>query len=259
MLRGGMSRVVVGGVDLTERYGVLYTDESVRNPPEKRTNYVELPAMDGVLDVSEVWTDDVVFGLRQETIVLYVPPDKDFERVKTDISNFLDGRRLDYSYSFDPGYTLTGRFRVTDYSGWRDQRIEIEVDADPWKRGEHRHYDVQGAGGTMVTVENSRRHVGPAFTVPQACLIEYGGRAWEIPGPGSWRLDMRLKEGISQIYVNSAPTMCDTTVNQFVSLMKDCKLSALPKKRISEFYYTSTSAPKGTAYRVQIDYDLYDL
>lgn len=250
--------MVVDGVDLTERFGVLYTDESELHPPEKRTEYVEVPAMDGVLDATELWTDDAVFGQRQETAVLYVPEEYDFEQVKTDISNFLDGMRFDYSYSFDPGYTRTGRFRVTDYSGWHLHRFEIEIDADPWKRGDHRHYDVNGAGGTRVTVENARRRVGPLFTVHQATLVEYEGRAWEIPEPGTWRLDLRLRPGVSQIYVNSAPTYCDTTWDDLAAMYGTW--DAIPKgTRWADVYVTKNDPPSGEQYRVAIDYDLYDL
>lgn len=258
MLVGGESRILVDGVDICERFGVLYTDESVRKPPEKRTNYIEIPAMDGVLDASELWTDDVVFGMRSETAVLYVPSELDFERVKTDLSNFLDGRRFDYSYTFDPGYTLSGRFRVSDYEGWRSHRITVEIDADPWKRGEHRHYDVEGAGGTEVAVQNSRRKVGPLITVQQPTLVEYHGRAWEILEAGTFRLDMRLDEGMSVVYVNSAPTYCDTTWEDLARRYPHW--SDIPKgTRWSDVYVTKGDVPKGERYRVQIDYDLYDL
>lgn len=259
MLTGGEARVYVDGVDLYEEFGLYLTDETELRPPEKRTNYKELPGMDGDLDLSEMLIDDVVFGRRTDTLVLYAPDELDFEAVKTRLSNFLDGRRFDYSFSFDPGYTRNGRFRVTDYTGWHLHRISVEIDADPWKRGGHVRRVVRGAGGVEVVVENARRHVQPTFTVTQSTLIEYKGRAWVTPDEaGTYVLDLRLDEGLSSLYIVAAPDYCNTTWDDLAAR-----------------YHTWDDIPKGTRWAdvytlmgepdpdelvdVVIEYDLYDL
>lgn len=254
------STVIVDGVDICRRWGLIYTDESVRNPPEKRTNYVDVPGMDGTLDLSEVLTDDMVFGRRTEKIVLSVPDGANFEQVKTEVSNFLDGKRFDYSYNFDPGYTLNGRFRVTDYSGWRARRIEIEVDAEPFKRGQHMRYVVRGAGGTTQLLHNGRRHVIPVVTVRGPTLLEYKTRSWELgrDEPGSYIVDaLRLDEGDSTIYVNSAPDYCDTTVQDLQD--RYGQMSKVADTRISDLFVTKTDPPQGSQYDVVIEYDIQDL
>lgn len=257
MLIGGESRIIVNGIDLTEKFGVLYTDESALNPPEKIPNYKSIPAMDGVLDLSEALTGDMVYGQRKETVVLDVPQDKNFEQVKTDISNFLDGRRFDYTYSFDQAYTRTGRFRVVDYPGWRVHRIEIEIDADPWKRGAHQYYTFSAKGGKEIVVFNSRRHVTPVITTKKRTIIEYQGRAWDIPEAGSWTLDLRLQEGVSTIYANTAPSEGDRTWADLAATYS--RWRDIPKSmRWCDIYFKRKPVGDTSDY-VTIEYDLYDL
>lgn len=264
MPRWDWTEVTVGGTALCRTYGLAMTDESELGPPAKRTNYIEIPAMDGVYDATEMWTDDCVFGQRTEKIVLGVPAELDFEQVKSDVSDYLDGRRFDYFYSFDPDYMRSGRFRVTEYTGWRDRRISIEVDADPWKRGPHVSVERECAGGAEITLRNARRHVGPVFTVGQATLVQYpaedeNSRVWLLPGPGQWRIDMRLAEGMSKVWVNTAPDEGDTTVDEFCQMFEGVRLDALPHKRLAQYYMTKRDRPTGEKYRVRIDYDLYRL
>lgn len=264
MPRWGWTEVTVGGVALCERFGIAMTDESELGPPAKRTNYIEIPAMDGVYDATEMWTDDCVFGQRTEKLVFGVPSDLDFEEVKSDLADFLDGRRFDYTYSFDPDYTRSGRFRITDYTGWRDRRITVEVDADPWKRGPHVTVEVEAAGGVEVVLTNARRHVGPVFTVSQATLVQYPAegddtRVWLLPEAGSWRIDMRLAEGVSKAWINTAPYEGDTTVDEFCAMFDGKRLRDLPRKRLAQYYMTKEDRPTGKKYRVKVDYDLYRL
>lgn len=261
------STIIVDGVDVCAEFGVIYTDESTLGPPEKRTNYVDVPGMDGTLDLTETLTEDMVFGRRSETAVLFVPGGLPFERVKTDLSNFLDGRRFDYTYSFDRAYVRNGRFRVTEYDGWRERRITVEIDAEPWKRGPHMTYVVKGAGGTVQRVENGRRRVIPVVTVQTPTLVMYDAdgdgvwdRSWEVgtDEPGSYTIDgLRLRPGTSSIYVNSAPDLCDTTWDDLDAAFGTWE--AVGEDRWSEHLVTKTEPPEGAEYDVVVEYDVQDL
>lgn len=288
--------VVVAGVDLCDEFDLLWSVESTLSPPPVRMNRMQLPARDGGLDLTEVLTGDAVFDDRPMELVFYVKR-TDFEVIKTRMCNMLHGREFDFELSIDPGYTYHGRWECESYySKLHYREIKFKVVCDPWKRGERKRYEVQCAGGEPITVENGRRHVTPTFTVQQACLIEYKGRAWEIPDAGTWTLDLRLDEGTSQIYVNSAPTMCETTwedlAEQYphwsdipkgtrwsdVFMLKKKQASAtssmtwndlfklytrwedIPKgTRWIDLYKGEGGMPTGEQYNVVIEYDIYDL
>lgn len=249
--------VVIGEVSMEDEFGALLTDESSLAPPELRTNYLTVPGRDGDLDLTDALTGDATFGFRVHDLVFYLP-DGDFERVKTRVSNYLHGRRYKYRFAFDPGYVYEGRFSVTDYAGWRDRRIQVRVDADPWKLAEHRDIPVQAAGGTFVECPNGRRQVSPTFKTNGAVVIEFGSDAWEIPEAGEWKLpDLRLPEGGGTIYLNSAPTLCDTT---WLDLEETYGTwDALKGKRWTDVLFTKGDPPKGAEYEVVISYDVYDL
>lgn len=267
MFVGGESKVYVDGVDVCEEFGnkaqgisLLLTDETELNPPEKITNYKEIPGMDGILDLSELLAGDVVYGIRQQTLVFFVPYELNFEHVKTQLSNFLDGRKLDYSFSWDPGYTYNGRFRVTEYSGWRQGRIAVEVDAYPYKRGEHKRVVIKAAGGGQATLDNGRKHVIPVITVKEPTLISYGDDGWELSEAGSYTVNgLRLQEGRSVIRANSGLTLCDCAWGNFD--YKFTRWSAIPKTaRWPDYFFLRQGAkPTNERWDVIVEYDIYDL
>lgn len=264
---------VTARIDLSEEYGLILTNDSVLNPPPVRINRVEIPARDGGLDLTEVLTGDAVLSDRELELVFYVREKdgvdniQDFERVKTQMQNYLHGRELEFELSFDPGYIYKGRWECDSYYMRLHYReIKFTVTCEPWKRGEHKHYEQEFGGGKTITVVNARRHVSPTFTTHGPATVQYpatenlSNRVWEIPEAGEWTLDLHLMEGKSDIYINSAPDQCTTTVDQFIAYLNDCRLDELPVKRLSDFYFLDDKdRPHGEQYRVSIDYDLYDL
>lgn len=247
--------------DLCEEFGLVWTNDSVLSPPEAMTNMVSVPGMDGALDLTEVLTDDVVFGMRNDEYVFYVRDGEDFERVKTRLCNFLHGRSVDYELSVDPGYTYHGRWVCESYFSRLNYReIKFNVTANPYKRGEHKRYVIKGAGGTRQKVENGRRHVIPTVTVQGPTLVSYEGRSWELgtDEPGSYTIDgLRLAEGTSEVYVNSAPDLCDTTIQMLQD--RYGTMDKVADVRIADLMVTKIDPPKDTQYDVVLEYDVQDL
>lgn len=254
--------VIVDGTDICSKWDLFWTNDSVLGPPEVRTNLVEVPGMDGALDLTETLTGDAVYGPRAHEFVFLVLGERDFEQAKTELCNLLHGKAHEYELSVDPGYTYSGRWVCDSYhSRLHHREIKFTVSADPWKRGGHRTYIVKGAGGKVQRLENGRRHVIPVITVQTPTLIEYQDRTWEVGAdePGSYLIDdLRLAEGESDIYVNSAPSYCDTTWADLIDIYGD-PLEPISEKRWAELFVHKTDPPEGAEYDVVIDYDTYDL
>ncbi len=70
----------------------------------------------GIIDLTEALTGDVVYNNRHQEFEFALINVENFEKVKTDLSNFLHGKAFDYSMTMDPGYTYHGRFTVSSYS-----------------------------------------------------------------------------------------------------------------------------------------------
>lgn len=260
--RAGDPTVVADGLDVCAAFDLLLHEDTRLGAPAVKLNKVDVLGGDGTLDLSEAYQDDVLFGERSHDLVFlpWGPRREGFEyqKLKTAMYSKLLGRRMDYTVSLDPEYVYTGRWEAAESD---PPYIAFHIDADPWKRGTHMVYDVQGAGGTNVRVENGRRHVIPTITTNGPTMVKYGDDAWEIAEAGSWTIDgLRLVEGESDIYVNSAPTLCDTTLQDMLDRFDGVKWEDIPAgTRLSDHFFTKGDPPEGAEYAVTITYDIYEL
>lgn len=139
---------------------------------------------------------------------MVVNPDS-FERVKTDVSNFLHGKGFDYQITMDPGYTYHGRFTVTEYDHTLYSYpglvgiFSIKIDADPYKLKGHMTYKLNATGGKMFRLESGRKPVHPVIECTQPCKVRWKNVIVQVPA-GTYRLnDVLFTQGYNEIYINS--------------------------------------------------------
>ena len=202
------NRLIVNGVDLSIRFQMVLLDGYTLEPPEPKTYTVDIPGGNGVIDLTEALTGDVAYKNRKQEFTFAVIDVKNFEKVKTEVSNFLHGRAFDYTMTMDPGYTYHGRFTVDSYSheayanGLLGQ-FKIKVDADPYKLKEHCAYRLNATGGKLYRFESGRRPVHPTVECTQPTWFTWNGKEQLVPA-GTYRLnDVVFTDGINEIYVNS--------------------------------------------------------
>lgn len=202
------NRLIVNGVDLSIRFQMVLLDGYTLEPPEPKTYTVDIPGGNGVIDLTEALTGDVAYKNRKQEFMFAVIDVKNFEKVKTEVSNFLHGRAFDYTMTMDPGYTYHGRFFVDSYSheayanGLLGQ-FKITVDANPYKLKEHCSYILNATGGKLYRFESGRRPVHPTVECNSPCIITIDGKDVLIPS-GTHRInDLVFKAGINELFVNS--------------------------------------------------------
>lgn len=202
------NRLIVNGVDLSVTYQMVLLDGYTLEPPEPKTYTVDIPGGNGVIDLTEALTNDVVYNNRKQEFDFALINVENFEWVKTELSNFLHGRKFDYTMTMDPGYTYHGRFSVKAYthdaysSGILGD-IKISIDADPYKTKENVVYRLNATGGRLFRLESGRRPVHPILECEQPCFITWNGTESIIPA-GTYRLnDVLFKDGWNEIYINS--------------------------------------------------------
>lgn len=203
------NRLIVNGVDLTIRYQMILLDGYTLSPPEPKTYTVDIPGGDGVIDLTNSLTGDVSFKNRQQEFVFMVVNPDSFERVKTDVSNFLHGKSFDYQMTMDPGYTYHGRFTVDGYSHKLYSypglvgTFSIKIDADPYKLKKHMTYNLNAAGGKMFRLESGRKPVHPVIECKQSSTVRWKDIIIQVP-VGTYRLnDVLFTQGYNEIYINS--------------------------------------------------------
>lgn len=202
------NRIIVNGVDLTKEYGLILADGYSLNPPEPKTNVIEIPGSNKVIDLTEALLGDVTYSNRTQEFTLYSIYNSDFEKLKTDISNFLHGKKFQYRITMDPDYIYTGRFKVESYahsvySGGKVGVIKLSVEADPYKSKGLQTFRFNAAGGIRVTLNSGRKIVSPKFEFKSETIVSANG-VYARMQPGTYRVnDLWFKQGPNELYLNS--------------------------------------------------------
>lgn len=205
------NRIIVGGIDISMKFQMALLDGYTLSPPEPKTYTVDIPGGNGIIDLTEAFAGDVVYNQRKQSFtfaLIDMKTERTFEEAKTQVSNFLHGRKYEYRLTWDPDYTYTGRFSVSEYthdaypSGILGY-IKIDVEADPYKSKGLKTYNVNAIGGRMFRLESGRKPVHPKIDTSQACTIVFDGKQTVVPA-GSYILnDVLFHDGFNDFYINS--------------------------------------------------------
>ena len=199
------NRLIVNGIDLTERYGLILVDGYTLEPPEPKTYTVDIPGGNGVIDLTNALSGDTVYKNRKQEFEFYVIDVKDFERVKTDVSNLLHGRDFDYKITMDPDYTYHGRFTVSSYTHsmyniGKIGVIKVSIDADPYKYKSQRVIRADAVGGIIFDCPSGRMRVRPSIETGGFLRVIFKGKKYELP-QGTWNInDILFEYGNNEIY-----------------------------------------------------------
>lgn len=207
------NRLIVNGVDLSVTYQMVLLDGYTLEPPEPKTYTVDIPGGNGVIDLTEALNGDVVYNNRHQEFEFALINVENFEKVKTELSNFLHGKAFDYTMTMDPGYTYHGRFSVSSYSHSAYSsgllgNIKISIDANPYKtKGTVSKY-LDCAGGVWVKLLGSRRPQYPKITLGANTRIEYKDSHGETQvlqmGAGIYTIrKFKISNIPKEVYINS--------------------------------------------------------
>ena len=200
--------VVVDGVPLCATYHMAVTNYADK-PPATRTSTVSIPGRDGALDLSEWLTGAPVFDKRTITITLSPLDTHDWASVETTLTalrNMLHGRRLEFTLSWDEGYTYTGRFEVTSQTLYDETAvIKLTITADPYKSRGVMHYELDGELGKTYAIDGPAQATVPTITCQTRALVNVNGQTVDLQ-PGVWiNRDLELHNGKNRVTVNTTP------------------------------------------------------
>ena len=202
------NRVIVNGIDLSNVFKMVLVDGFTLSPPTPKTYLVDIPGGNGKLDLTSALIGDTVYDNRAQSFIFKIIDVDDFESVKTNISNFLHGKEFDYELTWDPGYIYHGRFKVMSYTKeafnmGKIGTIQIDVDAEPYKRKEDQIFKVDAVGGTIVYLNSGRLRVRPLIETTGFLKVIFNNKLINLP-QGTWNInDIILTEGVNKLYLNS--------------------------------------------------------
>ena len=202
--------VTVDGVGLLMGYGLYLSKSTDMGEPSAKTYTVKIPGGNGVIDLTESLSGDVVYNTYTKKLVFYADAVDDTE-LRNRLMNRFHGKRLDFQLAVDPGYTYTGRFAVSvDKQGVSGAKVTMSVTCDPYKLKERCAYRLNATGGKMYRFESGRRPVHPTIECESVCFVTWEGETITVPAGTYVLRDVVFREGVNEIYVNSRRIWAET-------------------------------------------------
>ena len=126
-----MNTITIGNKNLYTEFGLVLSRKQL-GPAEPRTNYVDVPARDGLIDFTEAF-GEVKYKNRTHTFLLqYTGTDANWQGTMSALNNYVNGQK--HKIFIEEDYYWFGRCFVSAVSTQRGIReVEIECECEPYK------------------------------------------------------------------------------------------------------------------------------
>ena len=128
--------ITIGEKNTWDDWHLVPTSRPKFNMPNVKTNYVDIPGGDGVIDLTTTLTGRPVYGNRQGSFEFLVMNDYgDWYERYSDIAMYLHGKEFKAILDDDPDYYYEGRFVLNEWKSDKDwSRITINYNVGPYKK-----------------------------------------------------------------------------------------------------------------------------
>lgn len=219
-----IGKVFFDGKDTYTEYGLLLASKSI-SLPEVRTNMIDVPGRDGLLDASEVLSGEVTYKnrtIKLRLIGVDTVSGKKWPATISDFCNKVHGKRVKVTFPEDPTHYYGGRCFVGQVELVKmRQTIPVTVDCDPWKYKNAKTTvtgTVPESGTLSLTLTNECRSVVPTVKVSAAATLTFGGKDIAVAAGNHRILDICLAAGDNTLAVTAAAGTTVSVTYQEASL-----------------------------------------
>lgn len=204
-----MNQLKIGDKYSFYDWGAYLAPSPVVGLPKPKTDYVDIPAGDGSIDLTEALTGDVKYDTRTITAELFfMPPRIEWQHKLDAITNYIHGQKLPIQVPSDSEHYYMGRVEVasTKVDGVVF-RIELSIVCDPYKYKRNMTvYDlVIPANGVLnVDCKNIRQWVLPTIAVNRAVNFAFNNASYSINAGSAQYTDVVFKRGINAVKVTGS-------------------------------------------------------
>lgn len=211
-----MKGILFGDKHSFEDWNMYLTSKDIATP-EPKTNNIEIPGADGVIDLTEILTGDVKYKNRKLTFQFATK--RLFEAhlsIQSKIANYLHGKKLKIIIDDDKSFYYIGRCTVNKFESDKSLgKLVIEVDAEPYK------YDIQSSkedwiwdtfsfedgivnmktdnisisGEQEVIIWGRRKKVSPEIVASTDMEVEFKGNIYNLSKGKNKIIDIQIEEG----------------------------------------------------------------
>ena len=175
-------------------------------PAEPKTNYIDIPGVDGSKDFSELPAGRVVFKDRKITWTFALYPGDDWHLRHRNVSNLLNGLACKITLDDDPLYYYEGRLTVTKYKYTKALRqIVVEAVCRPYKLRQEDTRETATLTEEYQTLylANERMPVVPTIKLSVPATLRYKGAAISL-NAGTFQLEQfALSAGLNHLEVKA--------------------------------------------------------
>ena len=181
--------------------------------PLPKTSTVDIKGADGLLDLSEVLTGDILYNNRQIKLTFEMMDDTDFYELITNISNYLHGRIVTVRLTKDDMYYYRGRASINEWECVKRKGIiVITVDCEPYKYALYetvRSISVNNQTKT-ISLPNSRKRICPNISVTGTVKLIIGDVEYDLAEGYQQLINFMLIEGDNIVKISGNGTVVFT-------------------------------------------------
>lgn len=227
-----MNGVTFGSKHSYRDWGLILKSRPVISPPSPKTVYVDIPASDGIIDLTESLTGDVKYENRTITCEFNVLDARNrWSNIYSKILDFLHGQQMKVIFDEDPTYYYIGRVKVNEWkSDKKTSTIAIEGSVEPYKlemfssledwewdsfnfeTGIIRDYEnIRVDESLTFTIEGRRKAVVPSFIVKSddgtGLKVKFNGTTYDLADGTNRVLNIIIKDGTNTLYFTGNGTV----------------------------------------------------
>lgn len=116
-------------------WNLMLKEAPVVSPPKPKTKLIDIPGIDGSLDLSEALTGKIHYEMRNITCTFFLMCDRErWPSLYTEILNHLHGKKVEIVLDNDPEYIYTGRAEISSWTpGQHVAEVVIKAKVAPYK------------------------------------------------------------------------------------------------------------------------------
>ena len=162
-------------------FGLIPVSRPVINPPPPNLSFLEVPGMNGSLDLSETVCGAITYADRTGSFEFYVRNGRNWVNVYAEIMSYLHGKRLTVTLDDDPAHFYVGRISVNQWkSNKNNSFLTLDYQLEPFK------YEVTDITSVPWAVNCAAdglgwQVAGAMIDVPTLCTIPLEGDMPSVP------------------------------------------------------------------------------
>jgi len=118
-----------------DTYHLVPSSRPVVNPPDAKTNYVDMPGIDGPLDMSTALTGTMLYKNREGSWEFVVANDyQSWDAIYHNLKNQLHGKFFEVRLLDEPSYYYKGRLFVNEWKSEQNwSKVTLDYNLQPYK------------------------------------------------------------------------------------------------------------------------------